>query len=278
MRRKLILVLFLGLVVLGCIQSTKADTVRGFDPFIHSDTLTSKTLPYRLYLPPDYDPNEEYPCVLFLHGMGERGTWNQAQINGNVDNLLAHLTLPEYQCIILAPQCPVTDTWASGEEKIGDSMRMTFDVLDELADQLSIDTDRRYVTGLSMGGQGTWDAISRRPGYFAAAAPICGSGTVEWADRLVDTPIWAFHGEYDTSIPVSGSRDMIDAIRAAGGTPRYTEYAGAGHHVWDPAYATDELYEWMFAQAVPEPSTIIMIFFGVTLLMAHRVHARKNRI
>jgi predicted peptidase len=137
-----------------------------------------------------------------------------------------------------------------------DTLRMSKEIVDTV--QLmyhDIDANRLYITGLSMGGYGTWEAIERWPNYFAAAAPIAGAGDPSKAARLVNLPIWAFHGTEDPDVPVSGSRDMIQAIRAAGGNPRYTEYAGQGHGSWEIPYTilgspspTPDFFAWLYAQ------------------------------
>jgi predicted peptidase len=137
-----------------------------------------------------------------------------------------------------------------------DALRMSKEIVDSL--QLmytNIDSNRRYITGLSMGGYGTWEAIERWPDYWAAAAPIAGAGDPSKAAELVNLPIWDFHGGSDSTVPVSGSRDMIAAIRAAGGHPRYTEYPGEEHGVWVFPYTligrpspTPDFFAWLFAQ------------------------------
>ena len=111
-----------------------------------------------------------------------------------------------------------------------------------------IDPTRIYVTGLSMGGMGTWSLAMAMPDKWAAIAPICGRGDTKTADKIKDLPTWAFHGDADPAVNVSGSRDMIAAIKKAGGQPKYTEYPGVGHNSWDQAYATDELYTWLLEQ------------------------------
>ena len=135
-----------------------------------------------------------------------------------------------------------------------DSLRMTKEIVDMLQQEYQgIDSHRLYVTGLSMGGYGTWEAIERWPGYFAAAAPISGAGDPSQAALLVHTPIWAFHGALDTTVPVSGSRDMIQAIINAGGHPLYTEYPNDGHDLWGPGKvysptADSAFFTWLFSQ------------------------------
>jgi predicted peptidase len=234
----------------------------------YTDSGTGLQLPYRLFVPLDYNPLEEYPLVLFLHGSGETGTDNTSQLS-HVDGLLTHAKMPAYSSFLLAPQ--TNSGWSSTVEQ------MTLSVIDQLQTQYSIDSNRRYVTGLSMGGYGTWDMISRYPDRFAAAVPICGGGDITMAPLLVDEPIWAFHNAGDMTVSVSQSREMIEAISAAGGTPRYTEYPKNGHNAYDPAYSEPELYVWMYGQGVaesrqgvfasrmevPEPTSLALMLGGV---------------
>ncbi|MBN2780677.1 MAG: prolyl oligopeptidase family serine peptidase, partial [Candidatus Marinimicrobia bacterium] len=128
-------------------------------------------------------------------------------------------------------------------------LSLVTELLGALQKELPVDPRRLYVTGLSMGGYGTWDLISRMPEMFAAAAPVCGGGDEKQASRLTELPVWVFHGADDTTVPPQRSRNMVDAIRAAGGKKiRYTEYPGVGHGSWKPAYADPKLMKWMFRQ------------------------------
>ena len=222
-----------------------------FDGREYTETGTGLTLPYRLFTPIGYDPTREYPLTLFLHGAGESGTDNVSQVNQNIDNLVRYLKRPEYASFLLAPQ--TNSGWAWWGDEPSDATRMSLAVMEELQSEFSIDSNRLYVTGLSMGGYGTWEVIWQRPGQFAAAVPICGGGDTSKAALMVDQPIWAFHAANDGVVPVQRTREMIAAIRAAGGDPLYTEYSSGGHGSWIPAYRGMRLYEWMFSQGAPEP-------------------------
>jgi poly(3-hydroxybutyrate) depolymerase len=142
--------------------------------------------------------------------------------------------------------------WAAKKGSAGKEpstpLRLTLEVLGQLRKEFSLDERRLYITGLSMGGYGTWDAIERHPALFAAAVPVCGGGDEALAARIKDIPIWCFHGGADNVVPVGRSRNMIEAIKAAGGKPKYTEYPGVGHNSWDKAYSEPELAGWLFAQ------------------------------
>jgi hypothetical protein len=130
-------------------------------------------------------------------------------------------------------------------------MRLTLDVLAQLRKEFNVDEKRLYVTGLSMGGYGTWDVIARNPTLFAAAVPFCGGADEATAPVIKDIPIWCFHGGADPTVPTERSRNMIKALKDAGGNPKYTEYPGVGHNSWDKAYSEPELPKWMFAQKRP---------------------------
>ena len=238
------------------------------------------TLPFYLYLPANYDPAQRYPLVLLLHGGGERADPAKTAAE-NRDKLLndpyAQVWGPgmpdhrgprvqaRWPSFVVVPQVTLPNRWVNIDPRTGsftmpaqptDELRMAKEIVDTLRVQYAtIDASRLYLTGMSIGGYGTWNAIERWPGYFAAAAPICGAGDPSHADRLTRLPIWAFHSADDPIVPVSGSRDMIAAIERAGGHPRYTEYSDAGHGSWVRAYAIDgsptpnlEFYDWLFAQ------------------------------
>lgn len=222
---------------------------------------SGKTLLYRLFKPSEYDPARHYPLVLFLHGAGGRGTDNQGQILDAGAKNAARWAIPDiqakYPCFILAPQCPPDHKWvdmdwsaAKGEQKPQptDDLRMTFELMGQLQKEFSIDPDRIYLTGLSMGGFGTWDLLTRHPDVFAAAVPVCGGGDESTAAKIKNVPIWCFHGGNDPVVRTIRSRHMIEAIRAAGGEPKYTEYPGVGHDSWVKAYSEPELLPWLFSQ------------------------------
>jgi predicted peptidase len=214
-------------------------------------------LGYRLLKPKDYDPNRKYPLVLFMHGAGERGDNNKAQLVHGMNDFASDEVMSKYPAFVIAPQCPNNKKWVevdwsaakhTSPEKPSISLQLTFDAMAALQKEFSIDDKRIYVTGLSMGGYGTWDAAARRPDYFAAAAPICGGGDEGDAKKLAKVPIWAFHGDKDGAVKVERTRNMIAAIKEAGGEPKYTEYPGVGHDSWSATYRNPEFYAWLFAQ------------------------------
>ena len=144
----------------------------------------------------------------------------------------------------------------------GASLQLAKDIVDEIRQEYyGIDASRLYVTGISLGGYGTWDTIQRWPGYFAAAVPVSGAGDPALASELRNVPIWAFHGGADCIVPPAGSREMVEAIRAKGGNPHYTEFQGADHEIWPRVYTQSELspssvglFQWLFSQRKPAPA------------------------
>lgn len=233
-------------------EQAPADELAAFEALVYSDEEGGE-LPYRLLVPEKTD--EPMPVLLFLHGAGERGNDNERQLIWGKDLLLK--AAREHNCLVVAPQCPAGEKWSIVDWSQGtiafsdapsEPMRMANTLIDELATQYNIDTNRLYIMGLSMGGYGSWDAVCRWPGRFAAAAPICGGGDPEQAHRLVHTPVWAFHGDADPVVSVELSRTMVQAIKDAGGEPKYTEYPDVGHGSWVPAFAEPELLPWLMAQ------------------------------
>ena len=216
-------------------------------------------MPYRLFRP---SAKGKLPLILYLSGSGGLGDDNLKQIGlGNIFGTRVWL-LPENQrrfpSFVVAPQ---TDRgWAkydfspqdSGSPKviagIGDGSRLALDIVDSLRREFPIDERRIYVAGQSMGGAGVWNVLAARPRFFAAAVPCCGSNSMENGTEAIDTPLWAFHGDADKSVPVSLTRDRIAARRKAGGRPFYTEYAGVDHNCWEWAFTEPELVKWLFAQ------------------------------
>ncbi|QDU95628.1 carboxylesterase family protein [Lignipirellula cremea] len=215
---------------------------------------------YRLLKPQDYDPAKKYPLVLFLHGAGERGNDNRKQLMHGLNDFASPENREKYPAFVVAPQCPNGKQWVNAPwsapahdmpEKPAADLQRCFDLLAALQKEFSIDADRLYITGLSMGGYGTWDAIQRHPEMFAAAAPVCGGGDTAYAKVLVNTPLWVFHGGNDTVVKTARSRAMVEAIEKAGGKPKYTEYPGVGHNSWSATYVNPEFYAWLFEQKRP---------------------------
>ena len=216
------------------------------------------TLPYRQYVPADLRDGERVPLVLLLHGAGERGTDNRMQLVHGGRQLLAWGREWKLPFVLVAPQCPGGKQWVDTPwgalahtmpERPSETLALAMELLDDRLAALPVDPDRVYATGVSMGGYGVWDLLQRRPGFFAAAVPVCGGGDTNLASRLVSVPIRAFHGKADGVVPPFRSRSMVDAIRAAGGAlAELDEYPGVGHDSWNRAYGDPSTLDWLFAQ------------------------------
>jgi predicted peptidase len=220
------------------------------------------SLPYRLLQPKDYDANRRYPLVMFYHGAGERGDDNVKQLVHGMNDFASDDVMDEYPCFVVAPQCPSEVQWVDTPwtadahtmpEKPTEPLRLSLELITSLQSEFSIDENRLYVTGLSMGGFGVWDALQRHPTRFAAAVPVCAGGDPAFAKQIAHVPIWAFHGDADTVVKPSRSREMVAALKAADGSPKYTEYPSVGHNSWAATYANREMFAWLFAQL---PATI----------------------
>ena len=221
------------------------------EPFKAKTYVNSRgdSLQYRLMMPLEYDSSKKYPLVVSLHGSGGRGTDNARQL---VTSLSPHLlSKPEnrkkYPAFLFVPQCPPRSWWGGISGLPGVDSILIESIL-ALEKEFSIDENRRYLTGVSMGGYGTWHLIGKWPQMFAAAVPIAGEGDPAIARNMINVPLWAFHGAKDGNVPVSGSREMIEAIKKAGGDPRYTEYPDGAHNIGEQIINTPELLDWLFAQ------------------------------
>jgi predicted peptidase len=206
--------------------------------------ITVKTkLKFFVALPKGYEKTaEKYPLLVFLHGAGEQGTdLNTIKRNGLPKLLDAGKKFP---FIIVSPQSP-TNVW---QPEILNAF------IDDLIATYRIDTDRLYMTGISMGGFGTWNYASTYPDRLAAIAPICGGGFDKLAPKLAKLPIWAFHGALDDRVPIAKTAEMIKAVQDAGGHPRFTIYPEAKHDSWTKTYENKGFYEWLLEHKRSEKS------------------------
>ncbi|MCC6895034.1 MAG: prolyl oligopeptidase family serine peptidase [Anaerolineae bacterium] len=216
-------------------------------------TLTSKftqrpILNYLLYLPPEYDANDtskRWPLILFLHGFGERGD-NVSDLNIlNVTGLPQSLEQgKDIPFIVVSPQCPRYSWWTL---HTGALKSLTETIIADYP----VDPSRVYLTGLSMGGYGSWTLGASYPELFAAVAPICGGGVASEVAGLKDVPVWAFHGELDDVVPPHCSRDMVAALQKAGGDVKLTLYPDLQHNSWTATYDNPELYDWFLSHQKP---------------------------
>jgi len=261
--RRLVVSALLGLVAISVIagdaQAAEEDAM-GYEEQIVELKEAGQPQPfhYRLLGPAAVEPGQRYPLVLFLHGAGERGSDNASQLKYLPAWLAEPAWRQQFPCFVIAPQCRAEHRWSAFNWSDKKSSPLAAEPTTDLAAAIAaleqvcasepIDPDRIYLTGLSMGGYGSWELAARMPERFAAVVPICGGGDEAQAAKLVNLPIWCFHGGADRVVPVERSQAMIAAIEAAGGRPKYTEFPGVGHDSWTPAYRDSGLLEWLFAQ------------------------------
>lgn len=226
-----------------------------FEKYINT---SGDTLNYR-QLFPDSDTLRKYPLVVFLHGSGERGKDNEAQLKWGVLNFATDQTMKSHPAFVIVPQCPNNIDWSNFSREKNNSqmflqpspskpMELLISLIHKLIKTLPIDTNRIYITGLSMGGYGTFDAIERFPSLFAAAVPVCGGGDVTKAPLISHIPIWIFHGAEDPAVNPIFSLNMIVALTKAGAHPGFTQYPEVGHFSWIAAYTDPLMMEWLFRQ------------------------------
>lgn len=224
------------------------------------------TLPYRILFPMLFDPAKKYPLILVLHGAGERGNDNEAQLAHGAKLFLNDTIRSKYPAIVVFPQCPkngywsnvIIDTNAQGKRVFGfqeggdptKSMKDLLGLIDDLLEKPYVDHKQLYVGGLSMGGMGTFELLRRKPKIFAAAFAICGgdnTANVKYYAKKV--PLWIFHGGKDDVVPVEHSEVVVDALKSAGADPKFTLYPNDKHNSWDDAFAEPQLIPWLFSHS-----------------------------
>ena len=237
LRRSLSLLAMLALPALAF----GAETQTGFveKEFKNSDDTTSK---YVVFVPAAYDGKTEYPVILFLHGSGETKGGTKMPVEVGLGALIKNQE-KTFPFIVVIPQSEKR-TWSAASDDGKRALKM----LEATQKEYKTDAKRVILTGLSMGGDGTWSMAAAFPDEWAAIVPICGGGNPKDAEKIKDIPCWNFHGDKDTAVAVAKSRDMIEALKKAGGNPKYTEYPGVGHNSWDKAYAEKELWTWLAEQ------------------------------
>ena len=228
----------------------KAAAGRQVEQALELEEGSVKQVPYLLYLPRGYgqEQGKKWPLVLFLHGRGESyGPLSLVTKWGLPKMVKEGHNLP---CILVSPQCPGDNSWNQPGQQ-----EALIKLLDSIGSTCAVDSNRVYLTGLSMGGYGAWRLAADHPERFAAVVPICGGGRTEDAERLKDIPIWGWHGEQDRTVDFQHSKEMVAAIRKAGGQKiKFTTLEGIGHNSWSTAYATPELYRWMNQQTLASGS------------------------
>lgn len=255
---------FLSILVC-CITALVAQDYSAFE--IRSFVSGKDTLGYRVLYPDDFDSSKAYPLVVFLHGAGHRGKDNQKQLIYGGSFFLEEATRKQFPAIVIFPQCSRNDFWAR-TRILGaptDSTAFQFEyltavpfnkglnlvsmLLDSMASAKHVNNKRIYIGGLSMGGMGTFELLWRKPGFFAAAFPICGGGNPSTPTIYgKDFPIWIFHGDKDQVVSVNDSRAMVTALKKVGAKVKYTEYKGVRHDSWKKAFQEPQLLPWLFSQ------------------------------
>jgi predicted peptidase len=255
MKRIRLLTLFAAFSFFTTIQSGYSQTLRfSYNKYIEK----GDTLNYR-QLYPDADTMRKYPLVIFLHGSGERGNDNEAQLKWGVMNFATDQNMVLHPALVIAPQCPEKMSWSnfSRSKNTADTrlqpaaskpMELLMGLIKQLIKTMPVDTNRIYITGLSMGGFGTYDAIERYPHLFAAAVPVCGGGDPSLAPSIAHLPIWIYNGAEDPSVNPLYSLDMLNALTKAGAHPGFTQYPEVGHFSWIGAYSDPLMMEWLFRQ------------------------------
>ncbi|APZ94584.1 enterobactin/ferric enterobactin esterase [Fuerstiella marisgermanici] len=218
-----------------------------------------ETFHYRIMPPAKVEEGKKYPLVLFLHGAGERGDDNKSQLQYFPEQMAQPRWRERFPCYVIAPQCRKDAKWVEVDwslegtheapDEPGDQMKVVMQIIEKTMAGEPIDKSRIYVTGLSMGGYGSWDLAVRKPNLFAAVAPICGGADNDSLAVLKDVPVWVAHGDADNAVPVERSRLAVAALRKAGGNPVYVELPGVEHNSWTPSYSdNDGLVPWLFRQ------------------------------
>lgn len=210
-------------------------------PGFHLRTLKEGDRKYSVFLPNGFDPTRTYPLILFLHGAGERGSDGILPTQAGIGPIIAKEP-DRFPAVVVFPQA--RKNWVAD----ADDMKAALAALDEVQKRYKVDPKRLYLTGLSMGGFGSWGLAARSPERFAAVAPVCGFGDRTWGEAVKDLPLWTFVGDEDSAMIVVGTRALADAAKKAGGSPRLTEYRAVGHNSWDRAYSDPKLLAWMLEQ------------------------------
>ena len=223
------------------------------------------TLKYRWSVPAKIEPGKNYPLVLFLHGAGERGDDNKAQLNHGVTSIIRNAEKLGTPVFLIAPQCPKDRWWTTRDKELshggpesGALLDSLIALVDHKLESHPIDPKRFHVTGLSMGGYGTWSLLGLAPDRIASALPVCGGGDPGLAGKFKDVPVWAFHGEADDVVPAERTREMVAAMEKAGGKPKATYYPGVGHNSWSRTYQNPEVIRWMLEHPKSDSLAIII--------------------
>jgi len=256
------LLLILGFIFLTAIISNAQDSIV-FKKVIYIST-TGLALPYRILYPENYDKTKKYPLILFLHGAGERGNNNESQLVHGSKLFLDLANRKNYPAIVIFPQCQTGGYWSSVDvnrntspftlqfdytKPITHALQAAIELVQKIIINESVDRSRVYITGLSMGGMGTFEAVYRYPDLFAAAVPICGGADVDAYDKRVSKiPFRVFHGAKDVVVDVKNSHAIVEKLKTLHTKVEYIEYPEANHNSWDNAFAEPDFLSWMFSK------------------------------
>ena len=223
-------------------------------------SIDNKSINYRL-LKPYYETTDNVPLVIFLHGSGERGNDNEMQLIHGANFFLKETEKKEFNSYVILPQCPKNNRWSSHKvdpwvfghhhktKDVSHYGSLVIKLIESLIKNNNIDSDRIYISGLSMGGYGTFDLVSYRPDLFAAAAPICGGADLDLLKNALDVPFWIFHGDADSVVPVEYSQNAFKLLVSKNNKHRYTEYKDVNHNSWDYVFKEEDYFKWMFSKS-----------------------------
>lgn len=250
--RHLIILYLVATTALMAVATTEA----GFEQRVFKDEQGEHR--YSVFLPAAYSADRQWPVILFLHGAGERGTdGRRPTLVGLGPAIRARQS--DFPFIAVFPQCEDQDSrYLAGWLADTTDAQRALKILDEVEGEYSVDTNRRILTGWSMGGYGTWSIAATNPEHWAAVVPLAGGGETEWGATLAKTSVWAFHGSEDAAIRPQQSRQMITAIREAGSSPRYTEVTGGGHDIGPLVYGNTALLDWMRNPQTTDPTSLTL--------------------
>ena len=240
-----------------------AQDLNQYEKKVHASP-SGQPLPYRILYPENYDRAKKYPLILVLHGGGERGNDNEKQITHGAKLFVSEENRKNFQAIVIVPQCPLDSYWAAAQiDRTTSPFTITIDyskpepialqsaiaLVQKISKEEGVDKKRIYITGLSMGGMGTYEAVYRYPKLFAAAMPICGAGDAARYDkRVAKVPFRVFHGSVDAVVDVKKSQQMVEKLKSLNASVTYTEYPNVNHNSWDNAFAEPDFLSWMFSK------------------------------
>ncbi|MFD0763456.1 prolyl oligopeptidase family serine peptidase [Mucilaginibacter lutimaris] len=262
--KKLRILAMLGMLYLAFPFFAQAQINSAFDKGLYSSK--TDTLPYRILFPKRFDPSKKYPLIIVLHGAGERGKDNEAQIKYGPKLFLNDTIRQNYPAIVVFPQCPANGYWSNVKidtnamgkrafhfQEGGEPtppMSALLGLVEQMLDKPFINKKQVYIGGLSMGGMGTFEILRRKPNTFAAAFTICGGDNTNNVSKYAKkVPLWIFHGQKDSVVPFDHSQVVVDALKAAGANPKFTIYPNDDHNSWDDAFAEPGLIPWLFSHS-----------------------------